>query len=68
MDHFLIEAQMIAQSPYDFLQYTCQLFAVFGERTEDSGNISYGLLAGARRFFVKTAAFFFMNFCLTLFC
>jgi len=55
MDHFLIEAQMIAQSPDDFLKSTGQVFAVFDERTQDSGNISYGVLAGARRFFVKTA-------------
>ncbi|MCI0388563.1 MAG: serine/threonine-protein kinase [Acidobacteria bacterium] len=46
---------MIAQSPDDFLQSTGQVFAVFDERTQDSGNISYGVLAGARRFFVKTA-------------
>jgi serine/threonine protein kinase len=55
MDHFLIETQMIAQSPGDFLRYTGQVFAVFDERTQDSGNISYGVLVGARRFFVKTA-------------
>jgi len=55
MDHYLIEAQMIAQSPDDFLKSTGQVFAVFDERTQDSGNISYGVLAGARRFFVKTA-------------
>ena len=46
---------MIAQSPDDFLQSTGQVFAVFDERIQDSGNISYGVLAGARRFFVKTA-------------
>ena len=46
---------MIPQSPVDFLKSTSQVFAVFDERTQDSGNISYGALAGARRFFVKTA-------------
>lgn len=46
---------MIAQSPGDFLRSTGQVFAVFDERTQDSGNISYGVLAGARPFFVKTA-------------
>ena len=50
MDHFLIEAQMIAQSPDDFLQSTGQVFAVFDERTQDSGNISYGVLSGERLF------------------
>ncbi len=46
---------MIAQSPGDFLRSIGQVFAVFDERTQDSGNISYGVFAGARRFFVKTA-------------
>src|SRR5262245_16518062 len=55
MDHLLIETQMIAQSPGDFLRSTGRVFAVFDERTQDSGNISYGILAGDRRFFVKTA-------------
>jgi serine/threonine-protein kinase len=55
MDYFLIEIQMIAQSPGDFLRSSGQVFAVFDERTQDSGNISYGVLAGDRRFFVKTA-------------
>jgi serine/threonine-protein kinase len=53
--NYLLEIQIIAQSPADFLKSTSQVFAVFDERTQDSGNISYGTLAGARRFFVKTA-------------
>jgi serine/threonine-protein kinase len=55
MDHFLIDIQMIAQPPSDFLRSTGQVFAVFDERTQDSGNISYGVLGDDRRFFVKTA-------------
>jgi serine/threonine protein kinase len=55
MDQSLIKIQMIAQSPGDFLRSTGQVFAVFDERTQDSGNISYGVLADGRRFFVKTA-------------
>ncbi len=55
MDHFLIEAQMIAQPPDDFLRSTGQVFAVFDERTQDSGNFSHWVLAGDKRFFVKTA-------------
>jgi len=55
MDHFLLEIQMIAQLPVDFLSSTGRVFAVFDERTQDSGNISYGVLSGDRRFFVKTA-------------
>jgi hypothetical protein len=50
MDHFLIETQMIAWSPDDFLQSLGQVFAVFDERTQDSGNISYGVLSGERLF------------------
>ena len=32
-----------------------RIFAVFDERTQDSGNISYGLEMDGRRYFVKTA-------------
>jgi serine/threonine-protein kinase len=55
MNHPFIEIQIIAQSPGDFLRSTGQVFAVFDERTQDSGNISYGVLVGDMRFFVKTA-------------
>jgi hypothetical protein len=41
---------MIAWSPDDFLQSLGQVFAVFDERTQDSGNISYGVLSGERLF------------------
>jgi serine/threonine-protein kinase len=55
MNHPLIKIKIIDQSPGDFLRSIGQVFAVFDERTQDSGNISYGVLAGASRFFVKTA-------------
>jgi len=55
MNHPLIEIKIIDQSPGDFLISIGQVFAVFDERTQDSGNISYGVLASERRFFVKTA-------------
>jgi serine/threonine-protein kinase len=55
MNHPLIEIKIIDQSPGDFLRSIGQVFAVFDERTQDSGNISYGVLASDRRFFVKTA-------------
>jgi hypothetical protein len=55
VNHPLIEIKIIDQSPGDFLRSIGQVFAVFDERTQDSGNISYGVLAGGRRFFVKTA-------------
>lgn len=38
-----------------FLRSAGEVFAVFDERTQDSGNVSYGVRAGERRFFVKTA-------------
>ena len=50
MNHFLIEIQMIAHPPGDILRSTGQVFAVFDERTQDSGNISYGVLSGERLF------------------
>src|SRR5262245_63229576 len=55
MNHSLTKIKVITQYPDDFLRSTGQVFAVFDERTQDSGNISYGVLAGNRRFFVKTA-------------
>src|SRR5215475_15244146 len=55
MNHPLIEIKIIDQSPGDFLRSTGQVFAVFDERDQDSGNISYGVLAQDIRFFVKTA-------------
>ena len=38
----------------DFLGACGEVFARFGEETQDSGNISYGVDIGGRRFFVKT--------------
>lgn len=42
-------------APTDFLGGIGQVFAVFDSRTQDSGNVSYGVEAGGRRWFVKTA-------------
>ena len=39
----------------DYLNDAGRVFAVFDERTQDSGNISYGVDVGGQRFFVKTA-------------
>jgi serine/threonine-protein kinase len=55
MNHPLIEIKIIDRSPGDFLRSIGQVFAVFDERTQDSGNISYGVLADDKKFFVKTA-------------
>ena len=38
----------------DFLRACGEVFARFGEETQDSGNISYGVEVAGRRFFVKT--------------
>lgn len=42
-------------APSDYLSRLGQVFARFDARTQDSGNISFGLEAGGRRWFVKTA-------------
>lgn len=55
VDDSLLDLQETAQRPEDFLGSAGQVFAVFDESTQDSGNISYGVLAGGRRLFVKTA-------------
>lgn len=34
-----------------------EVFAEFGAKTQDSGNVSYGVLVGDKRFFVKTAGY-----------
>ncbi len=54
-DRPVLDVQVTTQRPEDFLGSAGQVFAVFDERTQDSGNISYGVLSGGRRFFVKTA-------------
>ncbi|HEY3798419.1 MAG TPA: hypothetical protein VGL58_08700 [Caulobacteraceae bacterium] len=41
--------------PLDYLQAVGRVFATFDSRTQDSGNVSYGVEAGGRRWFVKTA-------------
>ena len=43
------------QSPADFLAANASIFATFDHRTQDSGNISYGIRIADRRYFVKTA-------------
>ncbi|MEZ4708120.1 MAG: hypothetical protein R3A44_12995 [Caldilineaceae bacterium] len=55
MPNMLLTAMFIEQSPIDFLESFGEIFAVFDARTQDSGNISYGVQVGAVRYFVKTA-------------
>ena len=43
------------QFPADFLAANANIFATFDHRTQDSGNISYGVQIADRRYFVKTA-------------
>lgn len=38
-----------------FLRSVGEVFAVFDERTQDSGNLSYGVALAGQRYFVKTA-------------
>ncbi len=47
--------ESINQHPADWLTLAGTVFAEFGEETQDSGNVSYGVMIGGERFFVKTA-------------
>jgi len=51
----LLEATSTAQTPASFLSDAGKIFATFDERTQDSGNVSFGVEAQGHRFFVKTA-------------
>ena len=55
MTHPLIDIQSIPQLPKQYLAQHGRIFATFGENSQDSGNISYGVEIGDERFFVKTA-------------
>lgn len=54
MSAALLTARETPLPAVDFLRACGEIFARFGEETQDSGNISYGVEAGGRRFFVKT--------------
>ena len=41
-------------SPADFLAANANIFATFDHRTQDSGNISYGVEIDGKRYFLKT--------------
>ena len=47
--------QRVDVDPARFLSQSGEIFAVFDERTQDSGNVSYGVEVDGRRYFVKTA-------------
>lgn len=55
MSHPLLDVAHIEQSPDSYLRAVGTVFAVFDARTQDSGNISYGVQIDENRFFVKTA-------------
>ena len=55
MFHPLLQRLAIDQSPSEYLRSAGVVFAEFGDKTQDSGNISYGVQVGAEQYFVKTA-------------
>ena len=55
MGHPLFDPSTIEETPDAFLRAIGDVFAVFDARSQDSGNISYGVRIGDERYFVKTA-------------
>ena len=55
MEHPLLDVNRINQEPEPYLRTIGDVFAVFDEDMQDSGNISYGIRAEEERYFVKTA-------------
>ncbi len=51
----LLNEEQTELMPVAYLSAIGRVFAVFGERTQDSGNVSYGVEIGLDRYFVKTA-------------
>ena len=49
------DVERASSSPREFLAGIGRIFAVFDRRTQGSGNESYGVEIGGRRYFVKTA-------------
>ena len=52
--HPLLDVDRIEQTPDVYLNSVGSVFAVFDGRTQDSGNISYGVQITQGRYFVKT--------------
>ena len=57
MGHPLLDIDRIDQEPDRYLQIIGDVFAVFDEEIQDSGNISYGIQTEGERYFVKTAGY-----------
>ena len=53
--HPLLDVERIEQMPDVYLNSLGSVFAVFDGRTQDSGNISYGVQTAQGHYFVKTA-------------
>ena len=51
----LLTSRETSLTPHDFLCSAGHVFVIFDERTQDSGNISYGIDEAGHRYFVKTA-------------
>ena len=57
MEHPLLDIDRIDQEPDRYLHNIGDVFAVFDEEIQDSGNISYGIRTEGERYFVKTAGY-----------
>ncbi len=57
MEHPLLDIDRIDQEPDLYLHNVGDVFAVFDEEIQDSGNISYGIQTEGERYFVKTAGY-----------
>ena len=55
--HPLLDVEHIEQTPDVYLNAVGSVFAIFDERSQDSGNISYGVQTAQGRYFVKTAGY-----------
>ena len=53
--HPLLDVECIEQEPDVYLNAVGSVFALFDERSQDSGNVSYGVQIAQGRYFVKTA-------------
>jgi serine/threonine protein kinase len=55
MSHPLLDCASIDRQPDSYLRSVGMVFAEFGDQTQDSGNVSYGIQIDAELYFVKTA-------------
>ena len=55
LNHKLLDIESTDQMPKTYLSGIGDIFAVFDEHSQDSGNISYGVQVADQRFFVKSA-------------